>query len=63
MEVLAKADGQPLSEDDLRVLRGFGNQLANALERRRLEKEEQLNRVLAEADRAKTSLLASAISS
>jgi two-component system, OmpR family, sensor histidine kinase KdpD len=57
LEVFARS-GQPLSEDDLRVLRGFGNQLANALERRRLEKEEQLNRVLAETDRAKTSLLA-----
>jgi two-component system sensor histidine kinase KdpD len=47
-----------LRDDDLRVLRGFANQLANALERRRLEKEEQLNRVLAESDRAKSSLLA-----
>jgi len=58
MEVFQKSDGQSLTEDDLRVLQGFGNQLANALERRRLEKEEQLNQVLAEANRAKSSLLA-----
>lgn len=47
-----------LTDDDVRVLQGFANQLANALERRRLEKEEQLNQVLAEANRAKSSLLA-----
>jgi two-component system, OmpR family, sensor histidine kinase KdpD len=58
MEVFQRADGRPLSNDDLRVLEGFANGLANALERRRLEKEEQLNQVLAEANRAKSSLLA-----
>jgi two-component system, OmpR family, sensor histidine kinase KdpD len=58
MEVFQRSDGQPLSQDDLRVLQGFANQLANALERRRLEKEEQLNQVLGEANRAKSSLLA-----
>jgi two-component system, OmpR family, sensor histidine kinase KdpD len=58
MEVFQKLDGSRLGEDDLRVLHGFANQLANALERRRLEKEEQLNQVLAEANRTKTSLLA-----
>jgi two-component system, OmpR family, sensor histidine kinase KdpD len=58
MEIFQRWDGQPLSQDDLRVLQGFANQLANALERRRLEKEEQLNQVLGEANRAKSSLLA-----
>ncbi len=58
LEVFQRVDGQPLSRDDVRVLQGFANQLANALERRRLQKEEQLNLVLAEANRAKTSLLA-----
>jgi two-component system sensor histidine kinase KdpD len=58
MEAFHRLDGEPLSQDDLRVLQGFANQLANALERRRLEKEEQLNRVLEEASRAKSSLLA-----
>lgn len=57
MEV-RKAGGEQLSADDVRVLQGFANQLANALERRRLEKEEQLNRLLAESDRVKSSLLA-----
>ncbi|MBV8087055.1 MAG: DUF4118 domain-containing protein [Chloroflexi bacterium] len=61
---LAELEAEPLegrapSEDDLRVLQGFANQLANALERRRLQKEEQLNQILAESDRAKSSLLAS----
>ena len=58
MDVLPKLASQPLTEDDVRVLQGFANQLANAVERRRLEKEEQLNQVLAEANRAKSSLLA-----
>src|SRR6185437_10347703 len=58
IEVAGTCDGQPLTDDDVRVLQGFANQLANALERRRLEKEEQLNQVLAEANRAKNSLLA-----
>jgi two-component system sensor histidine kinase KdpD len=57
MEV-QKGGGEDLTKDDLRVLQGFANQLANALERRRLEKEEQLNRLLAESDRVKSSLLA-----
>ena len=57
LEVFSKA-GRLLTADDVRVLQGFANQLANALERRRLEKEEQLNQVLAEANRAKSSLLA-----
>ncbi len=48
----------PLSQEDLRVLKGFANQLANALERRRLEKEEKLNRILEETNRTKSSLLA-----
>jgi two-component system sensor histidine kinase KdpD len=60
---LAELEAQPLQgrdldSDDLRVLQGFANQLANALERRRLQKEEQLNQILAESDRAKSSLLA-----
>ena len=58
IEVAGKVQGEALTDDDLRVLHGFANQLANALERRRLEKEEQLNQVLAEANRAKNSLLA-----
>ncbi|HEX6513742.1 MAG TPA: ATP-binding protein [Chloroflexota bacterium] len=58
MEVMHAAEGQDLPPDHVRVLQGFANQLANALERRRLEKEEQLNQVLAESDRAKSSLLA-----
>lgn len=58
MEVVPAEARPELSADDLRVLQGFANQLANALERRRLEKEEQLNSVLAELNRAKSSLLA-----
>src|SRR5438132_13427097 len=58
MEVADKIGKGPMTDDDLRVLQGFANQLANALERRRLEKEEQINQVLSEANRAKSSLLA-----
>ncbi|MDE3074061.1 MAG: DUF4118 domain-containing protein, partial [Chloroflexota bacterium] len=58
LEVLGKAGRNDLSRDDLRVLQGFANQLANALERRRLEKEEQRSQLLAEANRTKSSLLA-----
>ncbi|MHB8619831.1 MAG: DUF4118 domain-containing protein [Chloroflexota bacterium] len=58
IEAFQRLDGEPPSQDEKRVLQGFANQLANALRLRKLEKEEQLNRLLEESDRAKSGLLA-----